>query len=255
MTDERASWWFALAMGATVAAITAFLLQLAVVPTVLVLVATGLLVRLDAPTGRLARRLIIRFETDVTEDTDRLERRPRALVGLFALFPIALAINAWQAAGPDDQWNTLSAAITAGGCWVGWSFAEHGRATGRPIRWFPYWLAISMAVGVFHTVGGPFHVRWAVCESRLTEAVQQGKPLSTSTTGWMCWPDSHPREVDGQQRLYLDGGIVNDNGEGLVYSPDGAIERAGRIKALRDLGGGWYWFETGSTERSIWFDG
>ena len=24
---------------------------------------------------------------------------------------------------------------------------------------------------------------------------------------------------------------------------------------LRDLGSGWYWFETGSTERSIWFDG
>jgi len=242
-------------MGATTAAITAFLLQLAVVPTALVLVATGLLVRLDAPTGRLARRLIIRFETDVTEDSDRLERRPRALIGLFVLFPVALAINAWESAGPDDQWNTLAAAITAAGCWVGWSFAEHGRAIGRPIRWFPYWLAISLAIGLFHTVGGPFHVRWSVCESRLTDAVQHGDPLSTSTTGWMCWPDAYEREVDGEQRLYFDGGVANDNGEGLVYSPDGSIEHAGRIRALRDLGNGWYWFETGSTERSIWFDG
>ena len=255
MTDERASWWFSLALGATVAAIAAFLLQLAVVPTALVLVATVLLVRLDAPTGRLARRLIITFETDVTEDSDRLERRPRALLGLFALFPIALAINAWESAGPDDQWNTLAAAITAAGCWVGWSFAEHWRSSGKPIRWFPYWLAISLAIGVFHTVGGPFHVRWAMCESRLTDAANANATLSTSSTGWMCWPDAHERIVDGEQRYYFDGGVANDNGEGLVYSPDHSIEQASRIRALRDLGDGWYWFETGSSERSIWFDG
>lgn len=254
-TAERASWAFSLAMGATTAAIAAFILQLAVVPTALVLVGVGLLVRLDAPTGRLARRLIIRFETDVTEDSEQLERRPRAMLALYALFPLALAINAWESAGPDDQWNTLAAAITALGCWVGWSFAEHGRQIGRPLRWFPYWLALSLAIGGFHTVGGPFHVRWASCESKLTDAVQAGEPITSHTTGWMCWPDAHVREVNGETRLYLDGGIANDNGEGLAYSPDGAIEAAPHIKALRDLGDGWYWFETGSALRFVWFDG
>ena len=242
-------------MGATVAAIAAFVLQLAVVPTVMVLTAIGLLVRLDTPTGGLARRLIIRFETDVTEDSEPLDRRPRALLGLFALFPLVLAINAWESAGPNDQWNTLAAAITAVGCWVGWSFAEHSRSKGRPVRWFPYWLALSLAIGVFHTVGGPFAVRWATCSSRLTDAVQHGDPIGTHTTGWACWPNAHVRVVAGQTRLYLDGGIVNDSGEGLAYSPGGAIVSAPRMKNLRDLGDGWYWFETGSVVRSIWFDG
>jgi len=251
----RASWWFSLAMGATTAAIAAFLLQLALVPTVLVLAAVALLVRLDAPTGTLARRLIIRFETDVTEDSDRIERRPRVLLALFAVFPLALAINACQSAGPDDQWNTLAAAITAAGCWVGWSFAEHGRSIGRPIRWFPFWLTVCLAIGIFHTVGGPFHVRWAYCQSRLTAAVTQGTPIGAHATGWMCWPDAHVRVVNDQTRLYLDGGINSETGQGLVYSPDGAIEQTSRLQALRDLGDGWYWFETGSVVRSIWFDG
>ena len=258
MTDElatRASWWFSLAIGATTAAVAAFLLQLAVVPTLLVLAAVALLVRLDAPTGTLARRLIIRFETDVTEDSDQLNRRPRVLIALFALFPLALAINAWQSAGPDDQWNTFAAAITAAGCWVGWSFAEHGRSIGRPIRWFPYWLAVCLALGIFHTVGGPFQVRWAACHSKLTAAVEQGTPIGSRATGWMCWPEAHVREVNGQTRLYLDGGISSETGQGLVYSPDGAIEQTPRLQTLRDLGSGWYWFETGSVVRSIWFDG
>lgn len=248
-------WTFSLAMGATAAALIAFALQLALVPTAIVFVAASALVRLDAPTERLARRLIIRFGTDVTDDADAIERRPRVMMALFAVFPLALAVNAWETAGPDDQWNTLAAAITAGGCWVGWSFAQHGRAIGRPIRWFPVWLVLCLAIGVFHTLGGPFHARWAYCESRLTDAVTAGRTIDDRSVGWLCWPDTHERVVDGETRLYFDGGISSDTGEGLVYSPDGSIERSGGMRALRNLGSGWYWFETGSVMRSIWFDG
>jgi hypothetical protein len=248
-------WTFAIAMGATAASLIAFVLQLAAVPTAIVFVAATALIRLDAPTEKLARRLIIRFETNVTDDADTIERRPRVMLALFALFPIALAINAWETAGPDDQWNTLAAAITAGGCWVGWSFAQHGRAIGRPIRWFPAWLVLCLAIGGFHTIGGPFHARWAVCESRLTDAVTAGRPIDKDSVGWLCWPDTHERVVDGQTRLYFDGGLNSDTGAGLVYSPDAAIEREGGIRSLRDLGDGWYWFETGSVLRGIWFDG
>ena len=248
-------WTFAIAMGATAAALIAFALQLALVPAAIVLVAATALVRFDAPTGRLARRLIIRFETNVTDDADTIERRPRVLMALFAIFPLILAINAWETAGPDDQWNTLASAITAGGCWVGWSFAQHGRAIGRPIRWFPAWLVLCLAIGLFHTFGGPFHARWASCESRLTAAVTAGEPVDDRSVGWMCWPDTTQKTVEGQTRLYFDGGVNSNSGSGLVYSPDGAIEHAGGLKALRDLGDGWYWFETGSVLRNIWIDG
>lgn len=251
----RDRWLLAVALGATASSLIAFALQLALIPAVLVMVAATMLVGLDEPTARLARRLMIRFETDVTDDSEPIDRRPRLLMVLFAVFPLALAINAWETAGPDDQWNTLAAAITAAGCWVGWSFSVHGKAIGRPLRWFPAWLALCVAIGVFHTVGGPFHVRWAYCQSRLTDAVTSGATVNKSSVGWMCWPDSTQREVDGQTRLYLDGGVTSLSGEGLVYSPDGAITRSPGIRALRDLGSGWYWFETGSVERSIWFDG
>lgn len=252
-------WPFALAVGSTFAAVAAFVLQLAVITTLLCLIAATLVVRLDRPTGTLARRLIIRFGTDVTDDAERIERRPRLMMSLYAIFPIALAANAWQAANPDDQWNQLTAAITAAGCWVGWSFAEHGRAGGRPLRWFPAWLALTLAVGVFHTFGGPYHVRWAVCEGRLTHAVEQGltpgRRLGDGPAGPLCWSDALVRKVNDEVRLYVDGGIGSDRGEGLAYSPTSAIEHAGGIRILRDLGDGWYWFETGSNLRSIWFDG
>lgn len=254
---NRQSWSFALAVGATVAAIAAFVLQLAVVPTLLFLAVSGLVVRFDVPSGLLARRLIIRFGTDVTDDAERIERRPRLMLALFIVFPLALAANAWQVADPDDQWNQLVAAITAAGCWVGWSFAEHGRAVGRPLRWFPVWLTVSLAIGSFHTLGGPFHVRWALCEDRLSSAVETGievgRRLGDEPAGWLCWSDSMVREVDGEIRLYVD--VSAEEGKGLVYSPDGSIERTSGIRVLRELGDGWYWFEVGSSLRSIWFDG
>jgi len=252
---EPGRWTIAIAVGATASSMIAFALQLAVIPTLIVLVVVTALVRLDAPTSRLAQRLIIRFESDVTDDAETIERRPRLLLAMFALFPLALAINAWQTAEPNDQWNTLAAAITAAGCWVGWSFAEHGRRSGRPIRWFPVWLSLCMAIGLFHTVGGPFRVRWAMCEQRLTDAVAARVDVSESSVGRFCWPEAHEREVDGLVRLYLEGGITSESGEGLVHSPDGAIVRAPGLRVLRDLGGGWWWFQTGSVERSIWFDG
>jgi hypothetical protein len=148
-----------------------------------------------------------------------------------------------------------AAAITAGGCWVGWSFAQHGRAIGRPIRWFRAWLVVCLAVGLFHTFGGPFHARWAYCESRLTDAVTTHSPIDSDSVGWLCWPDTNERVVDDETRLYFDGGVNSTSGSGLVYSPDGTIEHAGGLKALRDLGDGWYWFETGSVLRNIWIDG
>ena len=252
---EPGRWTIAVAVGATATAVAAFALQLAVVPTAILLVALTALVRLDAPTSRLAQRLIIRFESDVTDDAEHIERRPRLLMAMFALFPLALAINASQTAGPNDQWNTLPGAITAAGCWVGWSFAQHGKQIGRPIRWFPLWLLVCLAIGVFHMFGGPFRVRWEYCEARLTDTITSGIDISESSVGWVCWPEAHEREVDGTVRLYLDGGITSDSGEGLAYSPDGAIIQAPGMRALRDLGSGWYWFETGSVERSIWFDG
>lgn len=265
MPDERrpsdpsksfsARWSFALAAGATIAAISAVVLQLAVVPTALACAGATALIQLDAQAATLARRLVMRFETDVTEDASRIERRPWVTLALFCLFPLAMAFNAWISAEPDDQWNPLAAAITAGGCWVGWAFAQQLRLSHRASRWFPAWLTVALAVGIFYTVGGPFRVRWAVCESRLTAAVQRGEPIERDTVGRMCWYDATERDVDGERRLYFDGGQLNANGTGLVYSPDRSIEQAGGIRVLRELGGGWYWFETGSVLRSIWFDG
>ena len=253
-TSFSARWSFAVAAGATIAAITAFVLQLAVVPTLLVLVASTVLLRLDTQTATIARRLVLRFESDVTEEAERIERSPW-VIALFCLFPAVIAINAWFSAEPNDQWNPLAAAITAGGCWVGWAFGQHLRQSGRGTRWFPAWLVVALAIGAFYTVGGPFRVRWAVCSSRLTEVVTNDEVLSLANAGHLCWYDATERKVEGERRFYFDGGEVNDNGEGLVYSPDRSIERAGAMRVLRDLGDGWYWFETGSVLRSIWFDG
>ncbi|MDO8361465.1 MAG: hypothetical protein Q7V88_01085 [Actinomycetota bacterium] len=249
------SWPFALAVGATVAALAAFALQLAVVPTLLVLVGVTALMLLDPSTARLAHRLIDMFEIDVTDDSEPLEKRPRLMVALFCLFPLVMAINAWQSSGPDEMWNQLAAAITAAGCWVGWAFAQHGRAIGRPVRWWPVWLTVALAVGVFYTVGGPFRARWAYCQPKLTVAVTRGEEVTKANTGSFCWHSARQRVVDGQTRLYLEGDEGDDDATGLVYSPDHAIERTPGIRMLRDLGDGWYYFEIGSVVRSIWFDG
>ena len=186
-------------------------------------------------------------------DAPRWTNHPRIVITVFfVLLPLSLTA-AWAAASPSQLWNpwALFYGLPVGLHVFAFSLRRGGGS--RPQRWWWIWLPLASLVILFFAVGGPFRARWAYCESRLTAAVSAGEPVEIHSTGRFCWHDAVERTVDGERRLYISGADEEGDGEGLVHSPSGAIERAPGIEMLRSLGGGWYYFEEGSPEKGFWF--
>jgi len=183
--------------------------------------------------------------------------RPR-LVAVLAFLPVPIIAGslAWDLSDPSDLWNGGILFVAAMFGFLVWTVVQELRGAGQPARWWAPWVVLTSLLGAFFLVGGPSRVRWAYCEDRLTRVVAAGGDVTEANTGSACWHDAVQREEDGQVRLYLEMGEPDGSGgEGLVYSPDRSVEQAGGLRELIDLGGGWYWFETGSPVRSFWFDG
>lgn len=185
-----------------------------------------------------------------------ITRWPLATVIVAFLLPIALLAGlSWDISDPSDQWNGGILLVVAVIGFLTWLVVLELRASGHRARWWGAWLVLTCAVGGFMLVGGPARVRWAHCVDRLTTVAAAGNEVTTSNTGSYCWHDADQVVVDGQVRLYIDLGDGSGEGAGgLVYSPDNAVESAGDIRSLIDLGDGWFWFETGSLVRDFWFD-
>jgi len=174
------------------------------------------------------------------------------IIGIFLLPFLALYSGVAGLAEPTDVWNPGAMALTGLGAAIVYAFAHYRGTAERAARWWPYWLVLAIAVGSFVLIGGPFRTRWSYCESRLSAAVAAGEAISTDNTGRFCWHDAVERTVDGERRLYFDGGEQDDSGKGLVLSSDRSIEHAAGIKFLRRLTNGWYYFETGSVVHGYW---
>ena len=183
-------------------------------------------------------------------------RHPRlTAVALFALPIVIVVAVMWQFSDPNYLWNGGVLWISSIFGYLAWTVAIELRAAGHQARWWNTWLTLMVLTTAFVVVGGPARARWAYCEDKLADAVTSGEQVTKANTGRFCWWDAEQLVVDGQTRLYTDQDDQNAaEGEGLVYSPDGAIEKAGGIEVLIDLGEGWYWFETGSPVRNFWFD-
>lgn len=177
------------------------------------------------------------------------------IIGIFLLPLLALYSAVAGVAEPTDVWNPGALAITSLGAALVYAFAHYHGTGERAARWWPFWLVLAVVIGSFVLVGGPFRTRWSYCESRLTAAVAAGEDISTANTGRFCWHDAVERTVDGERRLYFDGGEQDDNGKGLVLSTDRSIEHAAGIRYLRRLTNGWYYFETGSVVHGYWANG
>lgn len=176
----------------------------------------------------------------------------RAIIVLLFLAPLIALSTAWGAATPRLLWSPWWLVYGVGFGFFAYAFALRRGGGERPQRWWWAWLPLAILVVGFFAVGGPFRVRWAYCEARLTDAVVAGEVIEIANTGRFCWHDTEQLTVDGERRLYF--GSVND-ANGLVYSPAGAIEESDGIRLLRELGGGWYYFEEGSAVHDFWFDG
>jgi hypothetical protein len=182
-----------------------------------------------------------------------MARRPRLAVAIILIAPPLAISAAWDQAHPTTVWIPLALMVGPYVAFHVHAFAS--RDSDRPTaRWWWAWLPLASILVVFFAVGGPFRARWAYCQSRLTAAVTAGEPVEIANTGRFCWHDATERTVDGERRLYF-GGADDGDGSGLVYSPTGAIEQSAGLALLRDLGGGWYYFEEGSIVRGFWFDG
>jgi len=183
-------------------------------------------------------------------------RWPLATAAVAFLLPIAMLVGlSPDLSDPSDQWNGGILFVVAVIGFLTWLVVLELRVAGRRARWWGAWVTLACVVAGFMLVGGPARVRWAHCVDRLTTVVEAGNDVTESNTGRFCWHDADQRTVDGQVRLYLDRGDGSGEGaSGLVYSPDGAVESAGDVRSLIDLGDGWFWFETGSLVRNFWFD-
>lgn len=253
---ERPSWWVCIASAAPVVGIMATLFPIAPLWTVAWFLGITLVLKFSPLGPRW-----LRFERSALLSGlvahPAVLRHPRLTA--FVAFAIpALLVSAVlvELSGPAYLWN-------AGVLWVSslfgylvWTVVVELRAAGHRVRWWNLWLAMTIITTVFILVGGPARTRWAYCKDQLTDAVEQGVPVSDSDVGRVCWPDATERVVDGQTRLYTSFYDEEgpDAGEGLVYSPDGAIEMAGGLQLLIALPGGWYWFETGSPVHDFWLD-
>jgi len=188
--------------------------------------------------------------------SQRITSRP-LLTAVAAFLPLLVILPAfsWDLSDPADLWNGgILCPIAVFGL-LTWTVVQELRATGHRARWWTAWVVLAVLVAGFFLVGGPARLRWNYCKDRLTTVVAAGGEVTSDNTGALCWHDAEQRVVDGDIRLYTDAGDTDGNdAAGLVYSPDGAVERSGDIRSLIDLGGGWYWFETGSLVRDFWFD-
>lgn len=192
-------------------------------------------------------------------------RHPRAVaVTVFVLPALLVPGVAWDLSDPGQLWNGGALwAIAVFGFLVR-TVVEELRDSGHPARWWKPWLAVTIVAGTLALVGAPARLRWQHCAPLLRAAVDAAPSpdqvdVSAASTDRWCWTDADVRVVDDQVRLYTafdDGADAPpDAGEGMVFSPDRAIESAGDVRVLVDLGDGWYWFETGSPLRDFWFDG
>lgn len=188
-------------------------------------------------------------------DSPRWSQHPRAAVTLLFVAPPLALTAAWEVASPTVLWSpwALVWGVPVGLFVYGYALRRGGGI--RPQRWWWVWLPLASLVILFFAVGGPFRVRWAYCESRLTAAVTAGTPVDIPSTGRFCWHDAVERTVDGERRLYISGADDDGDGKGLVHSPSGAIERAAGFSLLSELGDDWYYFEEGSPAKGFWFDG
>jgi hypothetical protein len=249
----RAGWGISAGLAATTAGVAAVITNPAV--TALVFISAASSIRRVAPAD-LSHRLRRKFFS-----TERSVVRWVEPALCFAVLPAAMTA-AWGESGPNRMWSPWALLFTCCVAWWAWSIAQRCRDSGRRARWWPVWLVGAIVVGGFFVVGGPFRARWAYCQERLTQVVVGGGSSGLSGTGRFCWHDARQRSVNGQTRFYAIGGDVDpyDNhvdldGNGFVYSPDRSIEHQDGITALRVLGGGWYYFESGSVDDGFWLDG
>ena len=245
-TVTHFSWGAALAIGVFVVGVIGAL-QIAPFWSLCWGVGAAITARFGLP-DRSARLLAL---TAAEEPRSPTHRRP--LVALIFLAPFIAVVGVWDAATPAQLWYPWALVWGVGFGFLVYAFAVRRGGGTHPQRWWWAWLPIAAVVVVFFAAGGPFRVRWAHCEPRLTAAIERGDPIERSNTGRFCWHDAVEKTVDGQRRLYLED-AGEGRGAGFVYSPDGAVETAPGLQLLRKLGDGWYYFEEGSALRDFWFD-
>lgn len=261
--DTHPGWGWSIASATLVVGLAAFFFPLAPFWTLLWLAALSLVLGLTP----LGAKWVITQQSALLADVTHpaLTRHPRLVAATVFVLPTLLVPGvAWDLSDPGQRWNGGALwAIAVFGFLVR-TVVEELRAAGHRSRWWKPWLLITIVAGVMVLAGVPARARWAHCAPLLQAAVEAAPSLdrvdvsSEGTDRW-CWTNADVRVVDGELRLYTGVDDAADApvnaGEGIVFSPDGAIETAGGVRVLVALGDGWYWFETGSPVRNFWFDG
>lgn len=261
--DRHPGWGWSLASATLVVGLAAFFFPLAPFWTLLWLAALSLVFGLTP----LGAKWVITQQSALLADVTHpaLTRHPRLVAAVVFVLPTLLVPGvAWDLSDPGQRWNGGALwAIAVFGFLVR-TVVEELRAAGHRARWWKPWLAITIVAGVLVLAGAPARARWSHCAPLLRAAIEAAPSpemvdVSADSTDRWCWTDADVRVVDGEVRLYTDLDDAIDappnSGEGIVFSPDAAVESAGEVRVLVPLGDGWYWFETGSPVRDFWFDG
>lgn len=256
--SARPGWGWSIATATLVVGIVAFFFPLAPFWTLWWLLALVLVLRLSPIGARWIETQRTALLADLVTHS-AVVRHPRLVAVAVFVLPTLLAPGViWDLSDPVDRWNGGALWAMAVFGFLVRTLVEELRRAGHRARWWITWLAATIAIGTAVLWGLPAHVRWDYCRPLLTDAVNRAVGDIDDGVRW-CWDDAEVRVVDDEIRLYTDtirdDGQPSDAGSGLVFSTDGSIVTAGGIRTLVDLGGGWYWFETGSPLRDYWFDG
>lgn len=252
---RRPSWGLCIASAAPVVGLLSILFPLAPFWALMWMLVICLVLRFTPLGGRWLQTERLALVSGLVAHPAIL-RHPRLTgVALFAVPMVLVIAVVWQFSDPNYQWNGGVLWISSIFGYLAWTVAIELRAAGHQARWWRPWLTLMVITTVFVLVGGPARARWAYCDDKLSAAVQSGEQVTKANTGRFCWWDADQQIVDGQVRLYTETDDEHPGeGEGLAYSPDGAIEMSGGLDLLIKLGDGWYWFETGTPVRNFWFE-